>query len=57
MSAAWFDLRTRVMSAAVMVVVGAAAVWADGAAFFGLIGVVCLASLWELTRIYRGSAS
>ncbi len=57
MSAQWFDLRTRAMSAAVMLVVGIAAIWAGGMFFAELVAVACLAMLWELSRIYRSTAA
>ncbi len=55
MSAAWFDLRARAISAAVMLVVGVAAIWAGGMFFAELVVVAGIAMLWELVRIYRAA--
>lgn len=55
MSAAWFDLRARVMSAVVMLAVGAGAIWAGGLLFAVLVVVSSLAMMWELGRILRQS--
>lgn len=44
----WDDLRPRLISAAVMIVVGVAAIWAGGLWFNGLIVLVVAVLLWEL---------
>lgn len=53
MSAAdkWGDLAPRMISGAVMVVVGLAAVSAGGDIFHGFIALVCGAMVWELIRM------
>lgn len=51
MSGNWADLRARVLSAAVMVVVGAGAIWAGGYGFSALIVLAGVAMLWELGRM------
>ncbi len=45
------DLRTRVISAAVMVPVGAAAVWLGGSVFAILVILLTAAMIWELATI------
>jgi phosphatidate cytidylyltransferase len=51
MSANWSDLRARVLSAIVMVVVGASAIWAGGIIFEAMVVLAGLAMLWELWRM------
>jgi len=51
MTANWSDLRPRVLSAVVMVAVGAGAIWAGGLVFEVLVIVACSAMLWELGRM------
>lgn len=47
----WADLRPRLISAAVMLAAGGAAVWAGGALFLALIMALCGAMIWELARL------
>lgn len=47
----WGDLAPRLISGAVMVVVGLAAVSAGGDVFHGFIALVCGAMVWELVRM------
>jgi phosphatidate cytidylyltransferase len=47
----WSDLRTRVMSAAVLVAVGAAEIWLGGGAFTALVVALTALMLWELASI------
>ncbi|MCF6316279.1 MAG: phosphatidate cytidylyltransferase [Marinosulfonomonas sp.] len=47
----WDDLKPRVMSAIVMAIVGAAAVWAGGMWFRALITIACGLMTWELARM------
>ncbi len=47
----WDDLKPRVLSAIVMAVVGALAVWAGGIWFIALIAVSCGFMMWELVRM------
>lgn len=49
----WGDLRKRVLSAAVMVTVGAVEIWLGGLAFALMVLGVCGAMIWELARITR----
>lgn len=50
----WADLRPRVVSAAVMLVLGAVAIWRGGA-LFAELAVLCTALMtWELARMTRG---
>ena len=51
MSGNWDDLRTRVLSAIVMVVVGAGAIWAGGLVFEIMVVLAGVAMLWELRRM------
>lgn len=54
MSADWTDLRPRILSAIVMLAVGAGAIWAGGAVF-ALLAVLCTgAMMWELSRMTAG---
>ncbi|WP_456386458.1 phosphatidate cytidylyltransferase, partial [Profundibacter sp.] len=47
----WDDLKPRVLSAIVMAIVGAAAVWAGGYWFIALIAISSGLMMWELTRM------
>lgn len=47
----WDDLKPRVMSAIVMAVIGAAAVWAGGYWFIALIAISSGLMMWELVRM------
>lgn len=47
----WSDLKTRVLSAAAMVVIGLLAVWIGGHVFHLFIALVCAAMIWELVRM------
>lgn len=47
-AAKWGDLRTRLMSAIVMVVVGALEIWLGGTAFAALVVVLTALMIWEL---------
>ena len=51
MSADWNDLRPRVLSAIVMVLVGGILVWLGGAPFAGLVVVLTGVMMWELSRM------
>ncbi|MCC1493567.1 phosphatidate cytidylyltransferase [Cognatishimia sp. F0-27] len=44
----WEDLRTRLVSAVVMLVLGVGGVWLGGIWFHGLIAAVCALMVWEL---------
>ena len=48
---AWSDLRARVLSAIVMVAIGAAAIWAGGLVFMALAGLIAGVIVWELARM------
>lgn len=47
----WADLRPRVLSAAVMVLVGAAEIWLGGRSFAALVILLTGGMIWELARI------
>jgi phosphatidate cytidylyltransferase len=47
----WHDLRTRLVSAVVMVAVGAVEIWVGGPAFAGLVVLLTAGMVWELARI------
>jgi phosphatidate cytidylyltransferase len=47
----WDDLRPRVVSAVVMVAVGAAEIWLGGPSFAVLVILMCAAMVWELATI------
>lgn len=47
----WDDLKPRVLSSIVMVIVGAGAVWAGGLWFIALISIFCGLMTWELVRM------
>ncbi len=47
----WGDLRTRVLSAIVMVAVGAAEIWLGGTAFAALVIVLTALMIWELATM------
>ncbi|WP_333818069.1 phosphatidate cytidylyltransferase, partial [Tabrizicola sp.] len=47
-SGKWADLRTRVLSAIVMVAVGAVEIWLGGLAFAVLVVVLTAVMIWEL---------
>ena len=51
MSGQWSDLVPRIGSAVVMVAVGFAAIWFGGVAFNVLVGLICGAMIWELSRM------
>lgn len=46
--ARWSDLRPRVMSGAVMIAIGMAAVWLGGLWWEALIALICAGMVWEL---------
>ncbi|KPA22726.1 Phosphatidate cytidylyltransferase [Shimia sp. SK013] len=50
----WSDLRARVMSAAVLLVIGAGAIWLGGIWFHLLVAVIGGGMMWELTRLMGG---
>lgn len=56
MSAAdrWADLGPRVLSAAVLLVLGGLAIWLGGAWFAGLAVIAATLMMWELSRMTRG---
>lgn len=47
----WADLRTRVLSAIVMVAVGAVEIWLGGTAFAALVIVLTAVMIWELAEM------
>lgn len=47
----WHDLRTRAISALVMLAIGAAEVWLGGLSFLVLISVLITLMVWELARL------
>lgn len=51
----WGDLRARMGSAAVMLIVGAGAIWLGGFWFHVLVAVIGGGMLWELTRLMGGA--
>lgn len=53
----WADLRPRVLSALVMIVLGAGAIWAGGPVLQVLIVAVCGLMAWELARMTGTSGS
>ncbi|WP_378213437.1 phosphatidate cytidylyltransferase [Aquicoccus sp. G2-2] len=53
MTGQWGDLGPRLASAAVMIVVGAGALWWGGAAFGALATVIVAAMTWELVTMVR----
>lgn len=50
-SGRWADLRTRILSAIVMVAVGAVEIWLGGAAFAGLVVALTGVMIWELATM------
>ena len=55
-SGKWADLRTRILSAIVMVAVGAVEIWLGGLAFAVLVIVLTGVMVWELAGMTRGSS-
>lgn len=53
----WDDLKPRVLSAIVMAVIAAAAVWAGGLWFIGLIAISSGLMVWELVRMVAPAQS
>ncbi|MGR3712929.1 MAG: phosphatidate cytidylyltransferase [Shimia sp.] len=51
----WGDLPARMGSAAVMLFVGAGAIWLGGFWFHVLVAVICGGMIWELTRLMNGA--
>jgi phosphatidate cytidylyltransferase len=47
----WADLRTRILSAIVMIAVGAAEIWLGGTAFAALVVVLTGVMIWELATM------
>lgn len=47
----WHDLRTRLVSAAVMIAVGVVEIWVGGPAFAALVVLLSAGMVWELARI------
>lgn len=47
----WGDLRARVLSAAVMLIVGLLCLWQGGVVFHVLVAFACAGMIWELTRM------
>lgn len=47
----WEDLKTRTLSALLMIVVGAFDIWLGGVWFLALIALVCGLMIWELVRM------
>lgn len=52
-STRWADLRPRMLSAAVMAVVGAVGIWAGGWVFSALVIILTALMLWELATMTR----
>ena len=52
-SGKWADLRTRILSAIVMVAVGAVEIWLGGAAFAALVVALTGVMIWELATMTR----
>jgi len=50
-SSKWEDLKTRTLSALLMIVVGAFDIWLGGIWFLALIALVCGLMIWELVRM------
>lgn len=50
-SGSFSDLRVRLISAVVMVVIGVLAIWAGGLVFLTLLGLVGAVMIWELSRM------
>jgi phosphatidate cytidylyltransferase len=50
-SSKWEDLKTRTLSALLMIAVGAVDIWLGGAWFLAMIAVVCGLMIWELVRM------
>lgn len=50
-AAKWGDLRTRILSAIVMLCVGAAEIWLGGTAFAALVVVLTALMIWELATM------
>lgn len=50
----WADLRTRILSAIVMLAVGAVEIWLGGLAFAVLVVVLTGVMIWELAEMTRG---
>lgn len=48
----WSDLRTRILSAVILSVVGLAAIWAGGPVFVGLVSVICGLIVWEVAVLH-----
>lgn len=55
-SGKWADLRLRVLSGAVVLAIGIAAIWTGGAALKLLAIVSCGLMIWELTRLMLAAA-
>ncbi|WP_246020154.1 phosphatidate cytidylyltransferase [Aliigemmobacter aestuarii] len=55
--ARWGDLKARVLSAIVMIVVGLVEIWLGGWPFAALVILACGAMIWELARMTEGRAS
>ncbi len=54
-SGKWADLRTRILSAVVMVAVGAVEIWLGGTAFAALVVVLTGVMIWELAGMSAAS--
>ncbi len=52
-SAQWSDLRTRVISAILMALVGAFAVWQGGLLFVEVVSLICGLMVWETARMFQ----
>lgn len=50
-SVRWSDLRSRLISAAVMLLIGAVEIWLGGPAFTALVVLISSLMLWELARM------
>ncbi|MGX9350247.1 phosphatidate cytidylyltransferase [Shimia sp. W99] len=47
----WGDLPARLGSAAVMLIIGASAIWAGGVWFHELVALICGGMIWEFSRL------
>ncbi|MEM9845564.1 MAG: phosphatidate cytidylyltransferase, partial [Pseudomonadota bacterium] len=49
----WSDLRTRILSALILSAIGLAAIWAGGAVFVALVGLICGLIIWETSVMHQ----
>ncbi|MEM6375729.1 MAG: phosphatidate cytidylyltransferase [Pseudomonadota bacterium] len=48
----WSDLRTRILSAVILIAIGLAGLWAGGPFFVALVSVVCGVIVWEAAMLH-----